>query len=309
MAGRIRTVKPELLEDERTSSLSDAGFRLFVGAILLADDYGNLRANPAYLMGAVGASAGWDVAKAAEVSSELQRADLLTVYSIRGQRYAAIRGWDKHQRVDKPGKPRCPGPSDSEAVHEIRETLANVPGSSTTDLRPPTSESDLRDPNPTPKGTSDRVASRDAPPALASAQAGERTPQKPKRPRAEPTGDHHEFIRRFDALYAERTGGQKPLWNGKTGRHVAELLKRLELSELTRRAERLFRDPPAWLADEVPTMATLYSQINSLAADARPPAKKGQPGLFGRPRGLTGDDLLEAAARMRAEEEKQHGHE
>jgi two-component system sensor histidine kinase BaeS len=37
MSGRIRTIKPELLDDERTATLSDAAFRLFIGLILLAD--------------------------------------------------------------------------------------------------------------------------------------------------------------------------------------------------------------------------------------------------------------------------------
>lgn len=42
---RIRTLKPEILEDARTAGLSDAAFRLFVAMIVLADDHGNLRAD------------------------------------------------------------------------------------------------------------------------------------------------------------------------------------------------------------------------------------------------------------------------
>ena len=49
MAGRIRSIKPELLEDEKAAALSDAAWRLFVSSWLLADDYGCFRAGPRYL--------------------------------------------------------------------------------------------------------------------------------------------------------------------------------------------------------------------------------------------------------------------
>jgi len=49
VAGRIRSIKPEILEDDRTAGLDDATFRMFVSGLLLADDYGNLRANPGLL--------------------------------------------------------------------------------------------------------------------------------------------------------------------------------------------------------------------------------------------------------------------
>ena len=62
MAGRIRTIKPELLEDDATAGLSDSAWRVFVSMLLLADDYGNLRANPMLLDAAIfwGANAGRD---------------------------------------------------------------------------------------------------------------------------------------------------------------------------------------------------------------------------------------------------------
>lgn len=144
MAGRIRTVKPELLEDERTASLSDAAFRLFIGSILLADDYGNLRASPLYLAGAVGSCCGWDAKRSTVALAELVAANLVQPYTVRGQAYGHIRGWEKHQRVDKPGKPRCPNPVEASDVGVIPESFANDSGL-TSDLRPPipTSDPDL----------------------------------------------------------------------------------------------------------------------------------------------------------------------
>ncbi len=153
MAGRIRTIKPELLEDERTACLSDRAYRLFIGALLIADDYGNLRADARYLAGAITWGIEGTAAAAETAVRELAVARLLSVYDLRGQRYAAVRGWDKHQKVDKPGRPRVPGPADIEAKsiqlvaedsRDPRETLARLQENHATDLRPPTS--DLRPP-------------------------------------------------------------------------------------------------------------------------------------------------------------------
>jgi hypothetical protein len=120
---RIRTIKPELLEDQRTASLNDAQWRLFVSLILLADDYGNLRANPIQITGAV--FWGSDPTKAtAALLAALETAGLITLYQHAGQPYAHLNGWSKHQRVDHPGAPHCPGPDHGNS-RGSREGLAN----------------------------------------------------------------------------------------------------------------------------------------------------------------------------------------
>jgi len=53
MSGRIRSIKPEILEDAVTAGLSETAFRLFIGTIALADDYGVFRAEAGYLAGQV----------------------------------------------------------------------------------------------------------------------------------------------------------------------------------------------------------------------------------------------------------------
>ncbi|MEK7180481.1 MAG: conserved phage C-terminal domain-containing protein, partial [Patescibacteria group bacterium] len=156
MAGRIRTIKPELLEDSRTAALDGDAFRMFVGMILLADDHGHLRAAPDLLK----AQIFWACPPSRdprETLARLSRAGLVRLYRVREQEYAHLAGWDKHQRVDHPSKPRMPGPADAEAVEMTygndlsretlgnpRETLARLSGTLATDLRPPTS--DLRPP-------------------------------------------------------------------------------------------------------------------------------------------------------------------
>lgn len=136
MSGRIRTVKPEMLEDERVADLSLVSFKLFIGCILAADDYGALRGVPAALAGRVF----WretergtvDVVDVAEALMELVSVGLLLPFKVRGQKYVTIKNWNKHQRVDKPGKPLCPQTSEREYMSvlafmaEIREPFANA---------------------------------------------------------------------------------------------------------------------------------------------------------------------------------------
>ena len=50
-----------------------------------------------------------DLAKAIE---GLVVAGLAVLYVVGGQRYAHINGWEKHQKVDHPGKPLCPALSE-----------------------------------------------------------------------------------------------------------------------------------------------------------------------------------------------------
>lgn len=138
VGGRIRTLKPELLEDARVAMLSSNAFRLYVGCILLSDDYGNLRTDPAYLGGAIfwhqlgSGAVGYDHVRAAiaELLSvpEGHPSGLLCGYRVRGQDYGHIVGWSKHQRVDHPGAPRVPGPNAAESRSNdsaLLQTLAN----------------------------------------------------------------------------------------------------------------------------------------------------------------------------------------
>lgn len=135
MSGRIRTIKPELLEDAITAGLTDTAFRLFIGCILLADDYGNLRYEPAW----VRVQVLWKrpVSDEAFTAAMGELDALITAYEVKGQRYGAIKNWDKHQKVSHPGKPRVPARPETlpKPSGEPPETL--VP-----DLRSPTTITD-----------------------------------------------------------------------------------------------------------------------------------------------------------------------
>ncbi len=111
---RIRSIKPEILEDEKTAPLSDAGFRLFASMIFLADDHGNVRADARWLQ----AQIWWahrSPPRVAAILREVSEAQLIQVYEVRGGIYAHLLGWEKHQRIDNAGKGRVPMPNEPEA--------------------------------------------------------------------------------------------------------------------------------------------------------------------------------------------------
>jgi hypothetical protein len=118
MSGRIRSLKPEWLDDERMALASDAARVLSVGLLLLADDYGNGRASTVMLAGRV--FPGKPLETLANALAELA-GWFAVLYELDGQRYFHIRNWDKHQKVDKPGKPRVPAPP--EALAKVPETV------------------------------------------------------------------------------------------------------------------------------------------------------------------------------------------
>lgn len=155
---RIRTIKPEWLDDEKLAAADDAARVLSVGLIVLADDYGRGRANKVWLGAQVWSymESGIDrMGKVAAALVCLARIGYITLYAVREESYYAIRNWQKHQKVDHPGRARVPAPEDPGArilVEELRElpqssailaspreTLGNDLGPRTEDLGPRTS--------------------------------------------------------------------------------------------------------------------------------------------------------------------------
>lgn len=157
MSGRIRTVKPEWLEDELLAGASDEARVLSIALILMADDHGRGRASIATIASGAwryqmerddGAHAPEVVARASRALRELAAIGFVKLYDVARQRYYELPNWTKHQKVDRPGKPRVPVPCVTESLEDsisrecvasasrdIRETLA-------TDLIPHTSYHD-----------------------------------------------------------------------------------------------------------------------------------------------------------------------
>ncbi len=169
MSGRIRSIKPEVLEDEEATNLSDPAWRLWVASWVLADDHGRFRAGLKILAAAVWHNTG-RLKKTEKALKELVDKKFVRLYRVENQTYGELkqRSWRAHQRIDHPGKPRVPVPSDSDyldgnprttPVNGARhpETLAPPVESlddsrlSRTRARPPTS--DLIPPTDDPEPT------------------------------------------------------------------------------------------------------------------------------------------------------------
>jgi hypothetical protein len=125
MARRIRSIKPEILDDGVTAALPHLEWRLFVSLWLLADDYGNLRGAVAQIKGAALWSVADNEAKTKGALDHLASVGLIRLYTAKGQPYVHICGWSKHQKVDHPGKASIPGPelADSDTCDASRNPL------------------------------------------------------------------------------------------------------------------------------------------------------------------------------------------
>jgi hypothetical protein len=112
MSRRIRTIKPEILDHPATALLSHAEYRLFIGCIVMADDYGNFSADPRYVGGQVFWAHEGERGPAAVVAllDQLESSKLIRRYVVDDRPYLNICGWGRHQKIDKPGKPQVPPP-------------------------------------------------------------------------------------------------------------------------------------------------------------------------------------------------------
>jgi hypothetical protein len=243
MARRIRSIKPEMLDDEVVAALPHLEWRLFVSLWLLADDYGNLRGRAAMIRG----NALWATLESDDQTEDaiesLVSKGLLAHYSVRGQSYLHICGWTRHQRVDKPGKPAVPAYVEDycdsrENSREPRESLA-------TDL-------DLEG-----IGKEEERPESLAPSPLA-------TPPATPKPRRQPSGEHQETVAVFDAAYREQNGSA-PTWDGKTGGIIAALVKQHGGGEVQRRIAILFSGQgPPWVSPPF-DVSTLRQHFDKLA--------------------------------------------
>jgi hypothetical protein len=109
--GRIRTIKPEILTDEKSAALSHPAWRLWVSMLVLADDAGRLPAAAGLLGGQVFWGQPADVQAAL---NELAGVGLIKLYAVRGQQYALINGFAKHQKIDRASGPKHPGPEQAD---------------------------------------------------------------------------------------------------------------------------------------------------------------------------------------------------
>lgn len=127
---RIRTIKPEFNTSESVARLSRDSQLFFLKLLTECDDYGRIRWLPKKIAGDLYPMAQDVGAEQVEAwAAELEAEDIFSLYEAGGSTYGRFKNWERHQRVDKPGKSSIPAPcedgSDRVSMHS-RETLATV---------------------------------------------------------------------------------------------------------------------------------------------------------------------------------------
>lgn len=125
---RIRSLRPEVWDDEAVGSVCRDARLLFVGLITQADDEGRFRARSALLRARVFP---YDDLSAHEVDAWLEAlhaAQLIVLYEVAGERYGYLPGWRSNQKIDRASASRLPAPPESpfyrpgESPHRIQST-------------------------------------------------------------------------------------------------------------------------------------------------------------------------------------------
>lgn len=111
---RIRTIKPEFWSDGKIIECSTNARLLFIGTWNFADDFGNLDRSSKQIKAQVFPADSFDCEP---LVLELITRELLVEYSTEGKHYLHIQSFAKHQKVDRPGAPRCPPFDTSSIIH------------------------------------------------------------------------------------------------------------------------------------------------------------------------------------------------
>jgi hypothetical protein len=110
---RIRSVKPDFFTSERVAELPLSARLTFIGLWTHVDDNGVTVDNGRLIAAAI-----WPLEedpretlrRTLEDLRRLSDAGLVVRYEADGRRLLYVRGWDEHQKVSHPGKPRYPRP-------------------------------------------------------------------------------------------------------------------------------------------------------------------------------------------------------
>ncbi|MFZ4835908.1 hypothetical protein [Rouxiella sp. Mn2063] len=102
---RIRTVKPEIWTDEKVVECSIPARLLFIGMFNFADDNGNLVNSPKRIKMQIFPA---DVIDCEPLIKELITHGVLNEYSVSDISYLNIKGFNKHQKINRPSSSNIP---------------------------------------------------------------------------------------------------------------------------------------------------------------------------------------------------------
>jgi hypothetical protein len=107
---RIRSVKPDIWQDEGFGNASHQARLLFIGLITQADDEGLLNGAPRLLWSLIYPWEDFDPDSLDEWLAELEGARLIQRYDKDGRNYIALPSWKKHQKISHPTRSKLPRP-------------------------------------------------------------------------------------------------------------------------------------------------------------------------------------------------------
>jgi len=110
---RIRTIKPEIWVDEKLVECSFAARLLFIGLLNFADDDGRMEYRPKKIKMQIFPADDVDISG---LLGEIRREKLVIVYEVDNKEYLQIKGFQKHQKVDKRSKSKHPAPEESRRI-------------------------------------------------------------------------------------------------------------------------------------------------------------------------------------------------
>lgn len=129
---RIRTIKPDFWTDETLGECSPTARLLFVGTWNLADDHGNLERSSRQLKAQLFPYDNFDCEP---YVVELLHVGCLLEYEVDGKKYLHIKGFDRHQKVEKKSSPRHPLYEDSLRTHRLLTEPSPSSSGSSSSLR------------------------------------------------------------------------------------------------------------------------------------------------------------------------------
>lgn len=124
---RIRSIKPEFWRSPDVSSLSIEDRLLYIGLWSYVDDNGVGQDRESVICADLFADdlsrdPRETLARITRGLASLADNGRIVRYTVENRDYLYVTNWDKHQRIDRPNKPRYPLPTSENA--EIRDTLA-----------------------------------------------------------------------------------------------------------------------------------------------------------------------------------------
>lgn len=112
---RIRTIKPDFWTDEKLTECSLSARLFFIGTWNFADDNGNLVRSSKKLKMQIFPA---DHIDSEQLVLELIEIGVLVEYEVKGEKYLHIRGFKRHQVINRPSKTGLPEPTFLEGIDD-----------------------------------------------------------------------------------------------------------------------------------------------------------------------------------------------